>query len=263
MNIVINIIIFVCCMTIGNILNYFGNKLSSIKGYKYSDCDYCHKNNIIFFPLTRFILNKGRCNHCNNKYKLLPIFTELVVPFLFYIAFNNVKNDPIYIYLLFSLCFISSLVIVFVSDIKNMIIPDEVLLLFGFVLVCIKLYMLYYNETINTLLDLGYEIIFMLYEGLFMFLIMYVIKKTGDFLFKKDSMGGGDVKLMFFISMFMGWKISLCILFFSAFLALPESAINMYRNKNNMLAFGPYIVIATLIIYLANIDINMILGYLI
>ena len=35
--------------------------------------------------------------------------------------------------------------------------------------------------------------------GLFLFGLMYFIMRLGNFIFKKESLGGGDVKLMFFV----------------------------------------------------------------
>ena len=39
----------------------------------------------------------------------------------------------------------------------------------------------------------------------------------GDFVFKKETMGGGDVKLMGMVGAFMGWKLALLTFFLAPF----------------------------------------------
>lgn len=150
-----------------------------------------------------------------------------------------------------------------ISDIKYMIIPDEVLLFFGVVLIIIKLLISYKLNNITSLIDVGYEIIFILLDGFIMFIIMYLIRFLGNLAFKKDSMGGGDIKLMAYIAMILGWKLAIVVIFIGSFLALPISIINMYRKNEHMLPFGPYLGIAALILFIGKIDINTIYNILI
>ena len=150
-----------------------------------------------------------------------------------------------------------------VCDIKYMIIPDQVLIFFGVILALIKVAIGYFNEEYESLIDAGYELFFLLYNGAFMFFILYFIKAIGDYFGKKDTMGYGDVKMMFFVSMFLGWKISCFVVFFAAFLSLPACSIAMLRNsKQTMIAFGPYLAMSTIIFYLLKIDLNTILDYI-
>lgn len=262
MNIVIYLLILIFGLFFGNFFMYLGTKLSHKKGYRYSRCDNCGLPSDINFPLLKYIFSKGVCKNCKKKLSLIPIFIEFITPIIFLITYLRYNQDPIILNIAFSFIFVSTLIIVYTSDIKYMLIPDKILFLSSIVLAILKLSILYYNEQIKTLLDLGYEIIFLLYDGFFLFLLMYVIKTFGDIFFHRDSMGGGDIKLMFFVSMFLGWKLALVVLFFSAFIALPESILNMLYKKDNMIAFGPYIVLSTLLFYLLKVDFNMIINYL-
>ena len=97
---------------------------------------------------------------------------------------------------------------------------------------------------------------------LVMFLVMYLIRLFGNMAFKKDSMGGGDIKMMAFVSMIIGWKLSIVVVFLASFIALPLSIINMYRKNEHMLPFGPYLAIAALILVIGKIDFNMLLNLL-
>ena len=95
-----------------------------------------------------------------------------------------------------------------------------------------------------------------------MFIIMYLIRLLGNFMFKKESMGGGDIKMMTYISFILGWRLSIVVIFMASFLALPISIINVYRKDEHMLPFGPYLAVATLILFLLKVDFNSILSLL-
>ena len=246
----------------GNTLTYFSVELSHIKIYKYSNCDVCNMPSSYFFPLYKYIKNKGRCSNCNSKLSILPIITELVTPILFVISFANLNTEPLFLNYVFNVIFISTLIMVFICDSRYMLIQDSILVISGIALVLLKIGMGIYNESITNFLDVGYQLIFFFYEGFFLFLIMYFIKLVGDKVFKKDTMGYGDVKLMFFVSVFLGWRLSIVVLFLSSFLALPESIYNMAKKNGNMLAFGPYIVISSLILFMSNIDFPTLISYI-
>ena len=46
---------------------------------------------------------------------------------------------------------------------------------------------------------------------------MYMIMVIGDFIFKKESLGGGDIKLMFLVGLVIGYEMSICNIFFAVF----------------------------------------------
>ena len=79
---------------------------------------------------------------------------------------------------------------------------------------------------------------------------MYLIKLIGDKLFKKESLGGGDIKLSFVIGFVLGFRLSLLALILSSFLALPYSVASLKLQKNNEVPFGPFLVSSLFIIFL-------------
>ena len=59
-----------------------------------------------------------------------------------------------------------------------------------------------------------------------MFIFMYLVKLFGDKAFKRESLGGGDIKLAFFIGCTLGLRlafVSLIIASFSALCNKPDS----------------------------------------
>ena len=79
---------------------------------------------------------------------------------------------------------------------------------------------------------------------------MYLIKIIGDFAFKKESLGGGDIKLSFVIGYALNFKLSLISLVLASFLALPYSVASLKLQKNNEVAFGPFLVSSLFIVFL-------------
>lgn len=80
-------------------------------------------------------------------------------------------------------------------------------------------------------------------------------------MFKKESLGGGDIKLLFFIGLTLGFDMSIVTIFMASFIALPLSIISLIKNNNNVLPFGPYLSIAAVIVLLLKLNLNMILEF--
>ena len=76
----------------------------------------------------------------------------------------------------------------------------------------------------------------------------------GNMIFKKESLGGGDVKLMFFVGIVIGPILGMFSIFLSSLIALPLSLIVYLKNKNNVIPFGPFILIATFALILFQVD---------
>ena len=95
-----------------------------------------------------------------------------------------------------------------------------------------------------------------------MFGIMYLIMLLGNFLFKKESLGGGDIKLMFVVGLVVNPLLGLFVIFFASLYALPISLIMLKKKNINLVPFGPFLVISLLFVYFTRIDINMILEFI-
>ena len=95
-----------------------------------------------------------------------------------------------------------------------------------------------------------------------MFSLMYLIMLLGNFLFKKETLGGGDIKLMFVIGLVLHPLLSLFVIFFGSLLALPVSLIILWKTKRNLVPFGPFLLISFAFIYFTKIDFNMIINFI-
>lgn len=264
---VYSILIFILGLCFGSFFNVVGYRLPNNMSIAFpsSHCPKCNHKLSTFelIPVFSYIFQKGKCKNCKQKISIFyPIFEFLTgVLFVFcYLSFKDIYPEVLNI--IFACLFASSMIIIMISDIKYMIIPDEVLIIFSIMLIILKLYISYKIGNISSFIDFGYEIIFILKDGLILFIIMYLIRLLGNLMFKKDSMGGGDIKMMVYISFILGWQLSIAVIFIAAFLALPISIINMYKNNNHMLPFGPYLATSALLLLLCHIDINTIINLL-
>jgi len=108
----------------------------------------------------------------------MEILMELFTGILFAVSFYSFDFSY---ELLIALGIVSLLIIITVSDLNYLIIPDEVLVFF----------ILYF--IIVQFLSLGIVEVFLhILTGVFLFLLMYFIMWLGEKILKKESLGGGD-----------------------------------------------------------------------
>ncbi len=238
------IVFFILGTVLASFYNVVGYRLPKGESiiYPRSHCPNC-KHDLSFLemiPILSFVIQKGRCKNCQTKIaKFYPII-ELSGGILFSLAYLSFGMT---LKFLLAITFISMVLIIFVSDYHYLIIPDSVLIITG-ILLLIEIYLM------NGLPYLLNSII----NGVISFMIMFLIKKLGDFLFKKESMGGGDIKLMFIFGLIFGYKMVLVIIFLASVIGLPISLVVLYKNNNHVLPFGPYLCLAALIILLFQIN---------
>ena len=142
--------------------------------------------------------------------------------------------------LIVALLFVSLLVIITVSDIAYMIIPNKVLLPFAVVLFGLRLVIP---------LERWWDSILGAVVG---FLILYLIAVVS-----KGGMGGGDIKLFFVIGLVLGTTNTLVTLFLAALIGSIAGMIILKRSgqgRKTPVAFGPSIALAAIIAYFWGAD---------
>lgn len=200
-------------------------------------------------PIFSYIFQKGKCKNCGEKISPFYMIFEFITGLLFllsYLIFGFTID--FYIALVFS----SMAVIVTISDYQTMIIPDEVLIATSILLV------------ICNFIKGGIGLVgTSLLSGIIAFGLLFLLKLFGDFVFKKESMGGGDIKLLFVFGLVLGYELSIISIFLAAFICLPFSLIILYIKKTNIVPFGPFLCIGALILYFSRIDFNTLINSLI
>ena len=88
------------------------------------------------------------------------------------------------------------------------------------------------------------------------------LKLFGDFLFKRESMGGGDIKLLGIFGIMFGYVMSIFSVFLAAVIGLPVSLILIKKNSSHEIPFGPFLAVAAILIVLFKLDIEFLLKIL-
>ena len=200
-------------------------------------------------PIFSFIFLKGRCRNCKTKLSYLYLFSEFFCGLLFAISFYSFGFAP---ELIISITLSSLLIIVTVCDVTYMIIPDRFIIISGILILLTKLIffspMIFLKSLLNGILAFG---------------IMYLIMKLGDYIFKKETLGGADVKLMFVVGVSLEPFLALLVIIIASMIALPISLILLVKEREHAIPFGPFILIGTMIVFLTKLDGLKIIHFLI
>ena len=76
---------------------------------------------------------------------------------------------------------------------------------------------------------------------------IYAIGMLGEFAFKKEAMGGGDVKLLAMIGSFIGWKLTLLTFFVAPFFGSIVGIILRIKEGRQTIPYGPYLSLAAVV----------------
>lgn len=207
-----------------------------------SHCDNCKHVLTPFelIPVFSYFLQKGKCRGCGEKISIIHPLFELFVGLLFSISYLTYGLS---LELLLILTIISILVIVIDSDFQYMIICDEVLIT-GTIFVLLELYFLKgFSSVITSCIN-----------GLLAFAVMFGIKKLGNYLFKKESMGDGDIKLLGFLGLAIGFGEALSAIFIGSVLGLIYTFIR--KGKIKILPFGPFLSLGAIILIFLHFNFN-------
>lgn len=240
------IVFFIFGTIFGSFFNVVGDRLPEGKSIAYppSHCTFCghHLKPYELVPLLSYLFLGGKCKQCKHKLSMQYFFYELFTGLLFmfcFIAFGwSLK-------LLLALTFVSLLMIVIISDVNYYIIPDEVIIA-GLILLPIEIAFIYGIK----------QMLFSILYGFLSFLTMYLVKKVGDFIFKKESMGGGDIKLMALFGIVLGYPLSVVVIFLASIIGLPISLLILLTKKTHEIPFGPFLSSAAMILFLLQVNFN-------
>ncbi len=232
-------LIFVIGLILGSFYNVVGLRLPNNESIVFpgSHCPKCNHKLAWYenIPVLSYLFLGGKCKNCKKKIDIIYPLIELLTGILFAITYYLYGFSEEF---LLGIILVSLVVIIFVSDTKYMIILDSPTIISVILIFIIKWI---YEGIKVSLLSLLY--------GLFIFGIMYLLLIIGNFLFKKESLGGGDIKLSFVAGMVLGPYLGLFYIMFGSFLAFPYAIYTVIKNKNGVLPFGPFLASAMLILF--------------
>lgn len=215
-----------------------------------SHCENCNHNLRWYelIPIISYIIQGGKCRKCKSVIPISYLLMEICTGVLFAVCYHvfDLSLD-----LVTSLIFVSSLIIIIISDIEYMIILDEVLIFAVFGIILVDIFNIgLYDTSIHILYGAG------------SFVTMLLIKKMGDILFKQESLGGGDIKLMFLIGLVIGYSMAVCNIFFATFIAFPIALFLLITKKDNIIPFGPFLSMSAIILFVWGLSFSDIVNFI-
>ena len=202
-----------------------------------SHCPHC-KSPIKFYdniPLISYLLLGGKCRNCHGtisiRYPLIEGVTALSSFFLF------VRFGLSWSYL-FYFAFVASLIVMTVIDLFHQIIPDVISLPgigVGLLASLILPGQTFLNSVIGILLGGG---------------SLFVVATLYQWLFKREGMGGGDVKLLAMIGAYLGWKAAVLTILLSSLIGSVTGMIVMVAKGKDFkyaIPFGPFLSLGAVI----------------
>lgn len=199
-----------------------------------SHCTSCDKRltALELIPVLSYLIQRGKCKGCGVKVSPIYCFTELVTALLFalcYVKFGFTTELAV------ALLFVSLLVIINVSDIAYMLIPNKILLFFLPLLVIGR---------IVSPLEPWWDSLLGAVVGFSILLLIAVVSKGG--------MGGGDIKLFFLLGLVLGTIQTLLTLFLASVVGMIVGIIVLKvrgQGRKTPVPFGPSIAVGALIAY--------------
>ena len=246
------IIFFIFGSVMGSFYHVIATRVSNGKSIvtPQSHCEKCNHNLKWYelIPIISYIIQGGRCRNCKTKLPPSYLLMEVCTGVLFAVCFHKFKFS---LELIESIIFVSSLIIIIISDIEYMIILDEVLIFAIVAIIFVDIF------------DVGlYETSLKVLSGTGAFITMLLVKKLGDIMFKQESLGGGDIKLMFLIGLVIGYSMSVCNIFFATFIAFPIALFLLIAKKDNIIPFGPFLSMSAIILYIWGLTFTDIINFI-
>lgn len=224
-------------LMIGSFLNVLiyriPNNEQFVKGRSF--CPEC-KNKIRWYqniPLLSYIFLRGRCAYCKKRipirYPLVEALNAICYLYFFW-QYGFTPEAGIFAFLS------SALIAIFFIDFDHQIIPDLITLpgmLIGLAVSFLPNGIGIVPSLIGLVVGGG---------------SLYLIALLGDWLFKKESMGGGDIKMAAMLGAFLGWQKVLLVFMASAVIGLVISVLIMIVSsklrQTRTVPFGPFIALA-------------------
>ncbi len=226
----------------------------SVNEPKRSFCPYCRKQVLWYdnVPMLSYLMLLGRCRFCKKQISFRYFFVEFLTAALMVILYGAFGLSAYFFVYSILICV---LVVATFIDFDFQIIPDEITL--GGLGIGIILSVIFpqLHHTSLRMHALVYSLLGMLVGGG----SIYLIGKFGEILFKKESMGGGDVKFLAMIGAVLGWQLTLLIFFLAPFFGAVVGITARITKGSEVIPYGPYLSLATFLVILWG---NNILKYL-
>ena len=234
------ILLFVIGASLGSFLGVCAYRiprgLSIVKPRSY--CPGCNSQLVWYdlIPVLSFFVLTGRCRWCSTKIPKLELSIEIFSGLLLIVTFR--QCGPTVQFFLISF-FVLLMLLIAIIDWKHLIIPNA-LVITGIILgIILKGFVegKFVDAAISTLIALA---------------VMAGIRFLGNALFKKETMGMGDVKLSAVLGVFLGWQLFLATLWIASIIG---SIYGLARSgRGTKVSFGSFLAVVAIAVILFQND---------
>jgi len=195
-------------------------------------------------PVISYLLLRGKCRHCRASISILYPFVELATAGL---CLGMYYRFGLTLELLLALVFVAVLVPIFVIDAQHYIIPN-VLIVTGLILGVVVVCGIAYRDS-----DVWYLLV-RLIGALAGGLALWLVAVIGSAILRRKAMGGGDIKLMALIGLFLGaWPELAMVIGFSALSGAIVGTILIVsgvKSRESPIPYGPFLAGAAVVVLL-------------
>lgn len=244
MGIMVVICIFVFGLLVGSFLNVCICRMPKNESIVMpaSHCPHCKKD-ILWcdnIPVISYLLLLGRCRFCGEKISFRYPLVELLTAVLLTVLFLSFGVTPRFFTYSVLVC---GLVVATFVDFEIQEIPDEISL--GGIVAGLALAFIFPSVMGEAARLRGFlaSLIGAFAGGG----SIYLLGVLGKFAFKKEAMGGGDVKLMAMIGSFVGLKLVILAFFIAPFFGAVPGIILKIKDGREIIPYGPFLSLAALV----------------
>jgi len=205
-------------------------------------------------PFLSFLVLKGKCRFCHEPISFRYFVVEGLTALSFLVLYLRFGVNALFcIYA----AWFSALIVASFIDLKHQIIPDEISL--GGLAVGMGVSVLYppLHSAATRWYSLGYSALGALVGGG----SIYLIGLFGNLVFRKESMGGGDVKFLAMVGSVVGWQTALLAFFIAPFFGSVVGIILKIRKGAEIIPYGPFLSLGSIVALLWGENILTYLGF--
>lgn len=233
--------VFAMGAIIGSFLNVCIYRMPRNKSIVFpsSHCPHCEKDLYWYdnIPILSYLVLFGKCSFCRRKisvrYPIVEILTATLIVVLFIKFGINVK------FFVYS-TFVCGLIVATYIDMEFREIPDSISLgglILGLILA--PIFPALFDTTVRHVSFIQSFSGALVGGG-----AIYAMGTFGKVLFKKEAMGGGDVKLMAMVGSVLGWKLVLLSFFIAPVFGAGVGLFMKMRSGDETIAYGPFLSLA-------------------
>ena len=232
------IFLFVCGLFIGSFVNCIAQRILLSQSWTISKsrCDHCGHTlgPTDLIPILSYVVQKGRCRYCHEKISIRYPLIELLSGSMFILLYYS--HSHIDAYLIRNLILASVLLGLSLVDMDSFTIPD------GFIITGII------NWIVSVFLvsDQKSYIIKGISGAMVIAGSLYLLTFIMNRILHKESMGGGDIKLIFMLGLYFGAYYSIWILMIACLFAL----VFVLVTQKKMIPFGPFLSLSAIVVKL-------------